>query len=81
MLTKIGVVPTKVDQQLLCMHRHGELLLLMTIHVDDIKLCGHPSLMNAVVKQLEGHFDAVKLGKDNFVHLGLAAHSLNTDER
>ena len=59
------------------MHRHGELLLLMTIHVDDIKLCGHPSLMNAVVKQLESHFDAVKLEKDNFVHLSLA-HSLNT---
>ena len=62
------------------MHRNGDLVLLMTTRVDDIKLCGHPSLMNAVVKQLEGHFDAVKLGKDNFVQLGLA-HSLNTDER
>ncbi|CAL1165400.1 unnamed protein product [Cladocopium goreaui] len=69
-LTKIGVSPTKVDPQLLCMHRNGELVLLMTIHVDDIKLCGHPSIMQDVVKQLESHFDAVKLEKDNFVHLG-----------
>ena len=77
-LTKIGVSPTKVDPQLLCMHRNGELVLLMTIHVDDIKLCGHPSIMQDVVKQLESHFDAVKLEKDNFVHLGLA-HKLNPD--
>jgi hypothetical protein len=77
-LTKIGVRATQVDQQLLCMHRNNELVLLMTIHVDDIKLCGHPDLMQSVVTQLESHFDAVKLEKDNFVHLGLA-HSLNDD--
>eukprot|EP00435_Cladocopium_sp_Y103_P050876 s894_g15.t1 len=75
-LTKIGVTSTQVDPQLLCMHRNND--LLMTIHVDDIKLCGHPSFMQDVVKQLESHFDAVKLEKDNFVHLGLA-HSLNPD--
>jgi hypothetical protein len=34
--------------------------------------------MNAVVKQLESHFDAVTREKNNFVHLGLA-HSLNKD--
>ena len=33
-LTRIGVAPTQVDQQVFCMHQNGDLLLLMTIHVD-----------------------------------------------
>ena len=39
-LGKIGVTATQVDQQLFCMHQNDKLVLLMSIHVDDIKLCG-----------------------------------------
>ena len=77
-LGKIGVTATQVDQQLFCMHQNDKLILLMAIHVDDIKLCGVPELMKKVVSQLESHFDSVKLEKDNFVHLGLQ-HSLQED--
>ena len=54
-LSKIVVSGTQVDQQLFCMHRNKVLLLLMTIpiHVDDIKLCGDPTVMKDVICQLE----------------------------
>lgn len=77
-LSKIGVSATQVDQQLFCMHRNKDLVLLMTIHVDDIKLCGDPAVMTDVIFQLECHLDSVKLEKNNFVHLGLE-HSLRDD--
>ena len=48
-LSKIGVSATQVDQQLFCMHRNRVLVLLMTIHVDDIKLCGDPAVMTVSI--------------------------------
>ena len=77
-LAKIGVIATQVDSQLFCMHQKGNLVLMMTIHVDDIKMCGDPDLMKSVVSQLESNFDSVKLEKNNFVHLGLE-HALQED--
>ena len=39
-LTRIGVTACQGDQQLFHMRENGRLSLLMTIHVDDIKMCG-----------------------------------------
>ena len=49
----------------------GRLVLLMSIHVDDIKICGQPKLMQLVIQKLEESFDSLKLEKNNFIHLGL----------
>ena len=77
-LTRIGVTACQGDQQLFQMRENGRHSLLMTIHVDDIKMCGHPQIMSWVVKQLEEQFDSIKLEKNNFVHLGLQ-HALCKD--
>ena len=71
MLTDLGAVPTNVDPQLYAIHNEGKLKLLMSVHVDDIKLCGETSLMEQTIRKLESHFDALKLEKENFLHLGL----------
>ena len=70
-LTDLGAVPTNVDPQLYAIHNEGKLKLLMSVHVDDIKLCGETSLMEQTIRKLESHFDALKLEKENFLHLGL----------
>eukprot|EP00435_Cladocopium_sp_Y103_P048141 s730_g14.t1 len=77
-LTRIGVTACQGDQQLFQLRKDGQLSLLMTIHVDDIKMCGRPETMSWVVKQLEEQFDSIKLEKNNFVHLGLQ-HTLCED--
>jgi hypothetical protein len=78
-LTRIGVTACQGDQQLFQMRENGQLSLLMTVHVDDIKMCGKPSTMSWVVEQLEKQFDSIKLEKNNFVHLGLQ-HTLCNDK-
>ena len=70
-LTALGAVPTNVDPQLYAIHKHGKLQLLMSVHVDDIKLCGEKTIMEQTIRKLESHFDALKLEKENFLHLGL----------
>ena len=70
-LTDLGAVPTNVDTQLYAIHAERKLQLLMSVHVDDIKLCGGTTLMEQTIRKLESHFDALKLEKRNFLHLGL----------
>jgi len=76
-LASIGAVPTKIDPQLFFIHRGGKLRVVLSIHVDDIKLSGETEVMNEVISKLEAHFDTVKLEKDNFIHLGLQHERLS----
>ena len=78
-LNAIGARPTCIDPQLFCVHdAEGRLVLLVSIHVDDIKICGQPKLMQLVIQKLEESFDSLKLEKNNFIHLGLQ-HVTNDD--
>ena len=77
-LFKIGAVASQVDPQLFFIHSQGKLRVMLSVHVDDIKLCGEADVMKTVVEQLEAHFDSVKLEKDKFLHLGLQ-HSREAD--
>lgn len=56
----------------------GSWVLPMSIHVDDIKICGQPELMQLVIQKLEESFDSLKLEKNHFIHLGLQ-HDTNDD--
>lgn len=76
-LASIGAVPTKIDPQLFFIHRGGKLRVVLSIHIDDIKLSGETEVMNEVISKLEAHFDTVKLEKDNFIHLGLQHERLS----
>ena len=77
-LTKIGLKPTKVDAQLYVKHSEGKLVLLASVHVDDLKLTGLPTEISAAIKSLEQAFDALKIEKNDFDHLGLR-HRLHSD--
>ena len=76
-LLKLGARPTNVDPQLYTIHGGDRLQLLLSIHVDDIKITGEPEMMDKLVKGLEEHFDALKLEKGNFLHLGLQHETLD----
>ena len=77
-LDKIGLRPINVDPQLYVLHVRNKLVLLLSVHVDDLKMTGEPQQITRAVKILEEEFDALKLEEDNFDHLGLK-HALESD--
>ena len=77
-LVKIGLRATRVDAQLYVKHSSGKLVLLVSVHVDDLKLTGIPAEIAEAIKVLEQAFDALKIEKNNFDHLGLR-HRLHSD--
>ncbi|CAE7314416.1 RE2, partial [Symbiodinium necroappetens] len=60
-LKKVGLQPTNVDPQLYVLHADGRLILLLSVHVDDLKITGLPEEIARTVKVLEEEFDALKL--------------------
>ena len=73
-----GLKPVQTDKQLFVKHRNERLVLLMSVHVDDLKMTGETAEMESIIKLLTEHFDELKLEKDNFEHLGLR-HELHAD--
>ena len=73
-----GLKPVQTDIQLFVKHRNERLVLLMSVHVDDLKMTGETAEIESIIKLLTEHFDELKLEKDNFVHLGLR-HELHSD--
>ena len=53
-------------------------IVLLSVHVDDIKTTGLPNEIEKLLKILTDHFDELKLERDNFEHLGLK-HTLEAD--
>ncbi len=52
-----GPKPTQTDKQLFVKHRNQRLVLLMSVHVDDLKLTGESSEIESTIKFLTEHFD------------------------
>ena len=78
-LSEIGLVAIRVDEQLYVKHdKNSVLILILSVHVDDLKLSGLDAEIQRTLKILEHHFDQLKLEKDCFEHLGLK-HSLLPD--
>ena len=77
-LTKIGLTAVQVDTQLFVKHESGRLVLLVSVHVDDLKLTGVPKQVAEAISILESAFDALTIERDNFDHLGLR-HKLHED--
>ncbi|CAE7203697.1 RE2 [Symbiodinium natans] len=56
-LKKLGLVATQADPQFFIRHNeHGQLVLAMTTHVDDLKITGHDAEIAKVIKGLEEAF-------------------------
>ena len=77
-LAEIGLSSIQTDQQLYVRHVSGSLVLILSVHVDDLKISGIAEEIKRALQILEKHFDQLKLEKDNFEHLGLK-HTLNKD--
>ena len=77
-LSKLGLKACQADPQLYVLHKGDRLVLLISVHVDDLKITGEKTEVDAAIKGLEAEFDALKLERDNFEHLGLR-HTTNPD--
>ena len=78
-LREIGVGPLSVDNQLYVKHdKQNRLILAISVHVDDLKLTGHPTEVKTAQDKLEEQLDEMKCEANDFEHLGLR-HSKHAD--
>ena len=78
-LSRIGLIPLQTDEQLFAKHNgSSRLVLLVSVHVDDLKITGEAQEIDSAIAVLEKEFDALKLEEDSFTHLGLK-HSKEAD--
>ena len=68
----------RVDSQLFVKHAEGRLVLLVSVHVGDLKMTGVPAQIRQALSLLEQAFDALKIERDCVEHLGLK-HKLLED--
>lgn len=80
-LRTLGLTACQGDTQLYVKHQHQRLILAMSIHIDDLKITGLPAEQDALVKALESKFDALKIERDNFEHLGVIHRLLDDGSR
>jgi hypothetical protein len=74
-LKAIGLIPTTCDPELYVKHVDGQLVLIVSTHVDDLKLAGKLEELKAAMSALEKEFDQMKvqraMDKDGFEHCGV----------
>ena len=81
-LSGVGVLPTRIDPQLhVKRNSAGELLVLLSVHVDDLKVTGKPDEVDALRAMLNKEFDQLKLEVDTFTHLGIKHQLLEDGSR
>jgi hypothetical protein len=79
-LAEGGLHCVNTDRQLFVKHVNGRLVLLLSVHVDDLKMTGEPDQLESLLKLITAHFDELKVERDTFEHLGLR-HVLIPDGR
>ena len=79
-LKEAGLKATQTDRELYAKHQgpNNQLVLLLSVHIDDIKITGLPNEIDKLLKIITDHFDELKLERDNCEHLGLK-HALEAD--
>ena len=85
-LARLNLKPTTCDEQLFVKHlKDGKdsngnprLVLILSTHVDDLKLAGEDAEVKEVLRLLEAEFDALKIEKGTFEHCGVK-HKQNED--
>jgi hypothetical protein len=61
-LVALGFVRLETDHGLYAMHTQGEIVMLLTVYVDDLLLMGEQQLCEEVALQLAASFELVELG-------------------
>jgi hypothetical protein len=70
-LTKLKLTPSRVDPEIWYLHRDNNLCLVMTKHVDDLKVTGPEEDIVYVFKAIESTFGAMKLNWSEFTNCGI----------
>ena len=53
---KCNLTPTRTDEELLILHKEGELVAILAIHVDDLKFAGEIGVIKGIILHLEAAF-------------------------
>ena len=75
-----------MDPELVLKHENGSIIMMMTKHVDDLKIAGTRKDITWVVDQLQKTFGTLKLEWNQFVNCGVqhihtvAAHEITLDQ-
>ena len=65
------MISSSVDPELCFRHDRGELVLLMTRNMDDLKLTGEPQHAREVLAHLQNTFGKLKVTYNSFVNCGV----------
>ena len=68
---KCNLLPSKIDQELCCRHDNGELVAMMTKHVDDLKIAGRPDVVQAILKEIQEVFGKLTISWNDFTNCGV----------
>ena len=66
-----GLRPTSFDDELEALHQHGNLVLVVAIHVDDLKVAGYESAIRWFMGELEKVFGTLKSSWNSFTNCGI----------
>ena len=66
-----NLMPTKTDAELLTFHRDGNLMAILAIHVDDLKLIGEKSIIMEIVGHLQRTFGELIVQWHTFTNCGI----------
>ena len=69
--TKCGLVPSSVDPELSYKHVNGELVAIMSKHVDDLKIAGEPNTVLHIIKEIQAVFGEMKVNRYDFTNCGI----------
>jgi hypothetical protein len=70
-LKTLRLIATTCDSELYVKHEDGVLVLIVSTHVDDLKIAGVDAQIKEALRILELHFDQLKVQKGDFEHCGV----------
>ena len=75
-LQQAGYLPARADEKVFVRHEKGQLVLICSIHVDDIKLAGTEAAVQQLKAALEARYDSVEFREPPFEHTGIMHEQL-----
>ena len=68
---KCGMINSKIDEELCMKHVNGKLEVLMTKHVDDLKMTGNPNHLKYILQELQKVFCELNVEWHSFTNCGV----------
>ena len=68
---KCQLIPSSIDPEFCCRREKGELVCLMTKHVDDLKVAGRPDVVQQVLAEIQRVFGELKILWKDFTNCGV----------